>query len=78
MAEDLPVVAQQQQEHARAGQQQSGKGPHGLGDDAERRARDQHDAGGDDDQGGEEGVEGLGVAEAAVQRGLRPKKSPKA
>ena len=69
-AEDFPVVAQQQQEHARAGQQQPGQRLHGFGDDAERRPGDQHDPRGDDDQGGEGAVEPLGVAEAAVQRVL--------
>jgi hypothetical protein len=44
--EDLAVVAQQQQEHGRAGQQDPGQGLDGGGQQAERHLRDEHDRGG--------------------------------
>ncbi len=69
-AEHLAVVAQQQQEHGRARQQDAGERLHGERDHAQRRAGDQHDRRGAGDQRREDPVERLRVAEAAVQRAL--------
>src|SRR5581483_12181495 len=66
-AEDLLVVAEQEQEDGRGGEQDPGEGLDAFGEQAERGAGDQDDDRGEGDQAGVDGVEALGAAHAAVQ-----------
>src|SRR5581483_421631 len=66
-AEHLLVVAEQQQEDGRGGQQDPGEGLDALGEQAQRRAGDQDDDRGQRDQARVDGVEALGAADTPVQ-----------
>ena len=77
--EHLAVVAEQQQEHARAREQDAGEGLDDFVDHAERRAGDQHDRGRRDDQSGEQPVEALRVARSCgAASSWSPNTSPNA
>ena len=66
-AEHLAVIAQQEQENARARQQQPSQGLHRCGDKTQRRPGDEGHDRCDDNHRGVRGVELLGFAKTAVQ-----------